>query len=253
MDNPEALFVGKKIIYFDEIESTSDYAVDLISKINPPEGTCVLADYQSCGRGQIGRSWYSSANQNLLLSYLIYPFQIPIDQQYYLNMMASLAVFDTLKVYGFEPKIKWPNDIYIKDKKVCGILIQNILRGDQIKASVIGIGLNVNESNFPAQLPNATSLFMESEIEYDRMEILAALNKKIEWHYLLLKSIKWEAIPKMYISHLYRLDVSSQFETSDLGMFYAKITGVDSQGRLCLHTDDGKILQFRHGEIKYII
>ena len=144
MNIHEALFTGKMSIYLPETESTNNYAMDLISKTNPPEGTCIYTAYQSAGRGQIGRYWHSETGKNILISYILYPKDLKIADQFMLNIIASLAVRDVVDLFCLNVKIKWPNDIYVDDKKIAGILVQSVLRNNTIKATIIGIGLNVN-------------------------------------------------------------------------------------------------------------
>src|SRR5690606_4057758 len=128
---------------------------EVVSKTSPRGGLCVTADYQTGGRGHIGRSWHSASGQNLLVSYVFYPEMLTASQTFDLSVWVSGALVELVRSYGIDHvRIKWPNDIYIGDQKVGGILIQNTLRGEHMKNSIVSIGLNVNEIDFPQDLPN---------------------------------------------------------------------------------------------------
>jgi BirA family transcriptional regulator, biotin operon repressor / biotin---[acetyl-CoA-carboxylase] ligase len=251
MDNNEATFVGKNIIHLEDVDSTNSFALDLISKTNPLEGTCIIADYQSGGRGQIGRSWHSERAQNLLMSFVLYPLPILIEDQFALNMMTSLAVVDTLTNVGLEAKIKWPNDVYIGHQKICGILIQNVLRGDQIKASVVGIGLNVNQIEFPDVLPNPASIATYLRRSLDRMQVYNFLCERLEIYYLASCRQEYMTMMQAYSQRLYRINVEASFTSTNQGTFTGQIKGVDKDGRLRVSDESGQILSFAHGEIKF--
>ncbi len=174
---PNTLFIGKVYLRFDELSSTNDHAAELLApehpshtKSKPAEGTVIRADSQSAGRGQFGSRWESAAGKNLTFSVILYPEWLEIEAQFYLSMAVALAVHNAVcEVYrGPLPvQIKWPNDLYLGDQKMGGILIQNSLSGARIQSSIIGIGLNVNQLHFDPDLPNPVSLASASGHAFD--------------------------------------------------------------------------------------
>lgn len=253
MDIPDTLFTGKNVIYLDQVSSTNTYAIDMIAKINPPEGTCIYTDYQSAGRGQIGRYWHSSASKNLLTSYIFYPKTLLAHDQFYLNMISGLAVRDVVTIYCNDVTIKWPNDIYVADKKIAGILVQNILRGNHIKATVIGIGLNVNEASFPAEIPNPTSLILENGIQNQLSDIRQLLSSKLEYYYLKLRSGQFDWLSVQYSNNMFRRLKSSSFSNPDGSVFVGEIQGIDAQGKLLIMNENNDTKAYGFREIGYVI
>jgi BirA family biotin operon repressor/biotin-[acetyl-CoA-carboxylase] ligase len=253
MKVPEALFTGKNKISFPELESTNNYALEWIAKTNPSEGSCVIADFQTAGRGQIGRYWHSEADKNILISYIFYPKSISIQEQFFLNIISGLAVFDVVSAFCENVKIKWPNDVYVNDKKIAGILVQNVLRGHSIKATVIGIGLNVNQSEFPKEIPNPTSLINEFQNELAIFEVISLLSARIEFHYLRLQRGNFKELTNDYLQNLYRLNLWATFSDEDGSQFEGKITGIEAQGKLLIQPRDESIKSFGFREISYII
>ena len=148
------------IIRLDNVDSTNTYLSGIAS--NSPHGTCVLADRQSAGRGQRGNTWESEPGKNLTFSVLLRPDGLHASQQFRISQAVSLAITDTLDGFlpeGIEAKVKWPNDIYVGNRKICGILIENTLCGAAIQHSIIGIGLNINQRDFLSDAPNPVSLY----------------------------------------------------------------------------------------------
>src|SRR5690554_2262357 len=141
----EQLSNERKIVRLDEVESTNLYLRQLVREEHPEEGSVVIADYQTGGRGQMGNSWLSAKGENLLFSLLIYPRGVKANEQFIISRIASLAVKNTLDQFTDDIRIKWPNDIYWKDKKIAGILIENDISGRVITNSIIGIGININQ------------------------------------------------------------------------------------------------------------
>ena len=140
---------NRMIVKVDETESTNAYMKKLVREERPEEGSLVIADFQTGGRGQMGNSWFSSKGDNLLFSLVIYPKTVRANEQFIISRIASLAIKNTLDQFVDDIRIKWPNDIYWNDKKIAGILIENDLQGNTIDNSVIGIGINVNQEMFP--------------------------------------------------------------------------------------------------------
>jgi len=249
----QPLFIGQNFIHFEEIDSTNAYAQLLVSKSSPSEGTVISTSFQLEGRGQIGRSWHSSEGMNLLFSIILYPKFLKAKDQFLLNMAISCAIREFVQSYL--PKktisIKWPNDIYIGNEKVAGLLIQNIIKGDTIASSVIGLGININEINFPSNLPNPTSLKLQSNVTYKLHHLRKSVFRCIENYYLTLQSLKVLTLRSEYIQHLYLRDEPAQYVT-ELG---DKITGiikhVDDSGRLIMQVG-GKEKSYTFRSIRFV-
>lgn len=171
------------------------------------EGTVIMAEEQTAGRGQQQNGWYAEPGKNLTFSLLLKPTFLPITDQFHLTKATSLGVYDALKpLLGDALKIKWPNDIYYGNKKLGGMLIENMIQGGQIKNAVVGIGLNINQQNFPEHLPNATSVMQILGVEHDLKLILASICRHIEAYYLTLKADKVNLLKEKYLSHLFRFN-----------------------------------------------
>lgn len=250
---PDSLFTGKIKIYLPTTSSTNAHAMELLAKTNPSEGTCIYTDFQSAGRGQIGRFWHSSHGKNVLISYIFYPGFLKVTDQFYLNIISSLAVRDTIMSYMDDVTIKWPNDVYVGEQKISGILVQNVLRGSQIKATVIGIGINVNESEFPSELPNPTSILGVIGRETRLDDVIQLLSSRLEYHYLRLKQAKYRDLMSDYYGALFRINTVAKYIDTEGNEFMAAIHSVDHQGKLILHTENGEKLTFGFREIHYVI
>lgn len=247
MEN-NTLFIGKVTHYFNELASTNAYAIDLLSKTKPSEGTAIIAGHQTAGRGQIGRSWYASPDCNVLASVILYPRWLDARAQFGLSQAVALAVADTVRRYT-PAQVKWPNDVYVGDAKVAGILIQNSLAGSQIQWSVVGIGLNVNEANFPLELPKATSLLRICGHAVPLDTIREQLFLHLEQRYLQLKAHP-ERLAADYLANLYRYDAWHTYLRADTGQrFTGKITGTDYAGRLGILLEGGGEVYFDLKEV----
>jgi BirA family transcriptional regulator, biotin operon repressor / biotin---[acetyl-CoA-carboxylase] ligase len=238
-------------LYLEETDSTNAVAFELLSKINPSHGFTVISDYQTAGKGQYGREWQSEPAKNLLFSVILGPDQMPIDDMFFLHLVSSLAIIRTLDEMGIpKTEIKWPNDIYIGTRKLAGILIQNQLQGKLIQWSVVGIGLNVNQTQFPDFL-NASSLKLEMEIYFDRMKILERIRNYLLEYYNQLLPIPWKPLLDKYNQALYLKNHWIVITTKDNETLMAKIDRVDQKGLLHVTTSDSQKLQFAFGEIQY--
>jgi len=247
------LFIGNRVIRLDEIDSTNLYLKELVSNQKDTiEGVVVIADHQTSGRGQMGNKWESEAKENLTFSVLLKP-KLDVKNQFVLSQLISLAIVDFLENEMFtNVSIKWPNDIYIDNSKVAGILIENTLKGSQIENTIVGIGLNVNQSIFSAELKNATSMKLEKNIEYDKEEMITALLFFIEKKYLALRSEqRKKTIDETYKSYLYRYQEMSEYEIGGVKVI-SKIVGVTATGLLQMEMNN-TIKKFDLKEIKFVI
>ncbi len=246
------LFVGQNIVILNEVGSTNTYLKDALSKSTPfLEGTVIMAEKQYEGRGQANHIWQSEAGKNLTFSILLNPSFLPVEKQFDLNKAVSLALNDVLAMYfGDSAKIKWPNDLYINAKKIGGILIENIIQGNQIKYAIIGIGLNVNQTQFLPNIRNPTSFKKILHTDYDLQIVLADICKAIEARYLQLKAGKINEITADYIQKLYLMNEWAIFKI-DADLHSGKICGVSPEGYLQVEIKN-KIQQFDFKEIEFI-
>ena len=208
----------------------------------------VITNRQFLGRGQRGNTWETEDGANLTFSIILYPkFLTPVTQ-FMLSKAVSLAVVDTLTSLGIpDAMIKWPNDIIILGRKICGILIESSVRGAELSQSVVGIGLNVNQVVF--KTPNATSLAQATGRRHDLNDVLASLLTLIEGRYLQLRNNPG-SLSKSYLDLLYWRNAPHMFETAGK-TFFGTIEDVDESGRLCV-SSSGNLVRFGIKEIAYI-
>lgn len=249
--NNNSFFIGKVLHELVRVDSTNNYALNLISKEKVVEGTVVSALEQFAGRGQMGTGWKSQAGLNLTLSIILLPKFLLAKDQFFLNQAISLGVCKTVQSFIDAPvQIKWPNDIYINDLKTGGILIQNILSGSSIQKSIIGIGLNINQTDFPNNLPNPTSLSLSANKKLDLVAIRNTLFSQIEGFYLQLKANKHALLKVQYLDKLYQHNILNTFFRKDGTSFTGKIIDIAHNGALIIaHTDNHKLEQFMMKEV----
>jgi BirA family biotin operon repressor/biotin-[acetyl-CoA-carboxylase] ligase len=229
------LFLGNVVVDFPEIGSTNDYATEWLSKTRPAEGTVVTAGYQWAGRGQIGSTWAAEARQNLLMSVILYPSFLQARLQFRLNMALALATAEAADALtGLRTQVKWPNDIYLHNRKVAGLLLQNSLSGALLQWTVAGLGLNVNQRVFDAALPRAYSLALATGRNYELDDVLAAVCQAMERRYLQLRAGEAMLIERDYLSRLYRLGEDALYRRPEGPVFSGRIVGIDQQGKLRL-------------------
>ena len=226
-------------MYIKSTNSTNSLMKEMLAKGEWPEGEYfVYAGYQTAGRGQTGNSWESEADKNLLCSILLPPDK----DLYFLNIAVGVAI---LRVIGEDFTIKWPNDIYYGDKKVAGILVENAILGNEVKYSIAGIGLNVNQTTFVSDAPNPISLKQITGKEYDIDALMQEVYAKVQE---TLKEDVWEE----YKNHLYRRDGFWKYEDQN-GIFEARIIDVLPTGEIVLCDRNGQNRTYGFKQIKYIL
>lgn len=232
-NNFSEVFVAQNLVILKEVDSTNTFLKNLISNTEPvPEGTVILAESQTAGRGQQQNKWYSKTGESLAFSLLLKPAFLPLAQQFNLIRIVSLGVYDALlPLVGNTLKIKWPNDIYVADRKLGGILIENQVQGSVIKNSVVGIGLNVNQTTFPDWVPNATSVKQILHTDYDLKALMFDICNHIGNWYIKLKAGNESQIQEAYLNALYWLNKPGSFKVQDT-IFGGVITGVSNTGLL---------------------
>lgn len=219
-----------------------------------PEFSVVISDYQSEGRGQVGAYWESERGANLLFSILFYPHFLPVKDFFLLSQFTSLALIDffTRCIPSADFTIKWPNDIYYQDKKIAGILIENSIQGSQISSSIVGVGLNVNQTHFVSDAPNPISLASITGKQYSLSTLFDALQFHLRFRYNQLLSGDLTQIRSDYQRHLYRLGYSSFYEDAT-GTFEAVLESVANDGQLCLRLVSGEQRFYYMKEVKFVI
>ncbi|MCX2452964.1 biotin--[acetyl-CoA-carboxylase] ligase [Pedobacter sp. PLR] len=237
------LFVGQNLIKLLEVDSTNNFIKDLVSNSGPlTEGTVIMADHQFAGRGQQSNVWHTEPGLNLTFSLYLKPAFLPISKQFLLNMAVSIGIRNALQVFIKDGiKIKWPNDIYHNGRKMGGVLIENILAGSTYKASIIGIGLNVNQSAFAPELRDrATSMKGILQADVNLISVLAEICSNIEKQYLRLKSGNHQALITDYVSGLYKFDTLATYRQN----------GEVIEGRIVEVTEAGMLVILINGEKK---
>lgn len=270
------------IKWYNRIDSTNLQAHRELQ--DAEEGTVWVADFQTAGRGQRGNSWESTEGVNLLFTVLLRPDFLPVADQFSISRITALAIVKYLEGKGLHPKIKWPNDIYINDKKICGILIEHTLCGANLSASILGIGININQKVFESDAPNPTSLLLELQHSmpqqespdgvhgFEQQELLDRpheLEQVLQQLFLLYEELQREVemvengeiadlsegkINREYLSYMYRFDtLSGYIETETGNKIMGRIKGINRYGCLIIEKEDASIQEYAFQQIRYII
>jgi BirA family biotin operon repressor/biotin-[acetyl-CoA-carboxylase] ligase len=244
--------IGSKIVHCPVLPSTNTYAAEMLRSGRPVQGTVIQTNYQSAGRGHGSATWESEEGKNLLISIILYPARLSPSDQFLLSMAVSLGICDFLERYTTVISIKWPNDIYVKNDKIAGILIESSLMGERIEYSIAGIGLNINQEEFLTDAPNPVSLGMITGNTYDLAECLSQLLSDIDTRYQALEGDEAELLITDYHSRLYMFN--RMIRLSDAGgIFRGRITGVTRSGSLLVEREEGKMIEYSFKEVEYII
>jgi BirA family biotin operon repressor/biotin-[acetyl-CoA-carboxylase] ligase len=238
-----------KINHFDEVISTNDTAAGKIYG----HGAVIRAEYQSGGRGQRGNRWASERGRNLIFSVVLQPQGVVVERQFYISKIVSVALVRALTDFGIGATVKWPNDIYIGNRKTAGILIENDLMGSGIARSVVGIGLNVNQMEFDPALPNPTSLALAAGREIDREAVFERILHHLATWYTLLEGQKFAEIDAEYTASLYRKSGPHPFREPGGDVFQASIADVLPGGELVLERADGMRKSYLFKKIEFFI
>ena len=244
------------MIYFNIIpvngpDSTNNHLKALHKQGVLHEGSVILADYQSKGRGRGNNAWYSGKNLNILMSVLLFP-GIPADRYFFLTEVVSLALSDLLIEMNIIAEIKWPNDIYVEGGKIAGILIENSLTNVTIETSVIGVGFNINEEIFPDELPNPVSLKQIVGKDTERNLLVNKLLEKLKLRYTELRAGQYTKMHSEYNARLFGRKQWCRFSHKEQE-FEASIISVQENGEIILETKERKRKQFSFGELTMIL
>ena len=239
----------RMIYHLDITASTNDDARD--EKYH--EGDVVWADFQTAGRGQRGHEWHSRKGENLTFSVVLEPLFVPIAEQFSVSEVVALSLVDMLAEYGIDAKIKWTNDIYVGDKKLVGILIEHSLAPNSLRRTVVGVGINVNQTEFDASLPNPVSMAQLLGKELNAEEVLQCFLKVLHHNYELLRSGGKEELHERYNSLLYRKNEYHTYALPSGEKIRARIIGTAPSGALRLEHEMGETKDYLFKEVEFII
>jgi BirA family biotin operon repressor/biotin-[acetyl-CoA-carboxylase] ligase len=237
--------------FLDKTHSTNQFLLNLLSRDNVESGTAVVTFDQTDGRGQKGNRWLSEPGMNLCYSIVLKPEFIPARNQFLLSEFVSLTVKAFLDEFAKDVTIKWPNDIYHKNNKIGGILIENKLEGSLISHSVIGLGLNINQLVFPEELPNPVSLGQITGTTYDLKELALKLHRRFTTAFEHLSTENESDIRKYYLNSLYRRDGFHAYRDLN-GDFKARILDINAHGQLILEPEEGPAREYDFKEVTFL-
>lgn len=245
--------VKPNIIWLDETDSTNNYLKSYIPASD--EKICVaVADYQEAGRGQGDNTWESERGQNLLFSIMVHPLMVPVHSQFLLSMAEGLALKEALDKYTDSITLKWPNDVYWKDKKIGGTLIENTLGGGHIKNCVFGTGIDVNQTEFKSSAPNPISLKNILGSDVDRKKLMDEIIESFTKYYAMIENGQYGEISALYHLALYRKHGFFNYRDVKTGeVFEAAIIEVADDGTLVLRDRQGIISEYRFKEIETVL
>jgi BirA family biotin operon repressor/biotin-[acetyl-CoA-carboxylase] ligase len=251
--SPDTLFTGQQLVWLPACPSTNTVAQQLQRENRASEGCTVITGHQTAGRGQRGNQWEAAAHENLTLSVIWQPTFLAATEQFLLSQAVALASLDWARRWlgasgETSLRVKWPNDLYVGNQKLGGILIENTLSGPKIQYSIVGIGLNVNQQDFA--VPTATSLGRLTGRHYDLAEAAARLLECLEARYLQLRAGRVRQLRQEYLAALYRYRQPHQFLVDGLPVM-GEIVGVEVDGRLAVQLSEG-VRHFGLQEIRYL-
>ncbi|NPA36655.1 MAG: biotin--[acetyl-CoA-carboxylase] ligase [Chlorobi bacterium] len=240
-----------RIFSFDSLPSTNDKMKELLAEEELPEYTIVITDHQTSGRGQEGNSWESEKGKNLTFSILLRPEHLEPQYQFYISKAVSVAITETLALYGIDTEIKWPNDIYTGNKKIAGILIENELMGNFISSSIAGIGLNVNQTSFSEKAGNPVSMQNITGVKYDLSKVLNDLVNEMVRFCINLTEDEFQQLDERYEYRLMRRTGFHKYRDAK-GEFLAKIKRIEPMGMLLLTDTEGKERRYGFKEVEFV-
>ena len=245
--------LSKYIIKLESVSSTNDYAREILkNEAYKSDIVYVTTNEQTKGRGQVGNIWESNKGENITCSIIIRPNMIEIADQFNISIAVSLAIASVLEEYLPGVSIKWPNDIYVRNNKICGILIENSLIGSCIESSIIGIGLNVNQTKFSASIPNPTSLAIELKNYFNIDDIFTLISNKIALYMSRLYNAESAGFKNEYLKKLYLKGEKSNFKAGSI-FFEGIIEGINEYGMIEIRECISRtLMQFGFKEVEYI-
>ena len=237
------------IYHFDTTTSTNDVARDAKYR----DGDIVWADFQTAGRGQRGHTWESRTGENLTFSVVLEPKFLPVKEQFMLLEAVALSLKDFFAEQGVETAVKWTNDIYVGDRKAVGILIEHTYSGSSLAKTIVGIGINVNQTEFSNDIPNPVSLKLLTGKNYDLDSLLHSFERCLIERYRQLREGEWDKLQSDYHSALYRLNQWHNYALPDGTRFEGAIRGVQPTGELIVEDRNGAKNGYLFKEIEFVI
>lgn len=248
-----------KRIHYKQLASTNSHIKEMLQSDSIlPHFTVISTDYQTSGRGQRENRWESCEGANLLFSILLRPEELKATEAFAISRIVSVAIAKWLTAYIDNISIKWPNDIYCGDKKICGILIENSMMGSNINTSIVGVGININQTQFSSFIPNPTSLSLITGKSYVVEDELKGVLYEIEKQYNNYFCGFSEETNTLYHNMLYRLNIPSKYNivnssTSAMRTENATIVGVEPNGCLMLKHSDETVCSYAFKEVGFIL
>lgn len=257
------------MLHLAETDSTNNCLKDRIAVderwISGEKMPAVWADYQTAGRGQAGNGWESRRGENLLCSLMLKAPEVTAGQQFRLSMLVGMALRETVREVAPESgdalTVKWPNDLYCGDGKLAGVLIENTLSGGRIACSVVGIGLNINQTEWSGGVPNPTSLRLLTRRKYDVQEVLTTLVRTMEtcaarpqqeWRDYYMRHLYRRTGMHAYVEREVSLAPTTTAESTVQGIFRAEIEGLTDAGELILRKENGERKNYHFKEIRFV-
>ena len=247
----QRLLFANKLHRFNKLSSTNDWVKEKLDKDNSFDKQFVITNFQTVGRGQRNNFWESEKGKNLLLSTVCYPAFLSADKQFYLSMAVSLSLSDVLTDYVENVKIKWPNDIYIANKKVAGILIENTLKGYRIGQCIIGVGVNLNQDQFYSPAPNPTSVKQITGEPINIEQFAIKLGIALDYWYGVIENCLFDKIEKAYTAHMVNYLQPATYKIGER-KFVGLIKGVNKIGQLLIEEENGKVHVCNFKEVVYL-
>jgi BirA family biotin operon repressor/biotin-[acetyl-CoA-carboxylase] ligase len=249
MDNAHRTTFDNQLIELNSVDSTNNYAMAQIHAGLASGGQVYFAHHQWAGKGQRGKVWSSERGQNLTISLVLKPSPIPLSDQFLLGAATAIGCLNGVKKYAPEGwTIKWPNDLFWNDRKAAGILIENVVRGKEWLFAVVGVGLNLNQSSFPPDIPHAVSLKQITGHAFDPLTLALELANQIGMQIDVLKTEPL-ALLETFNQQLYKRGETVKLKKGDL-LFETRLKSVNRQGQLL--TMDTEERRFDHGEVAFI-
>jgi BirA family transcriptional regulator, biotin operon repressor / biotin---[acetyl-CoA-carboxylase] ligase len=240
-------YVGQKIIHLESVDSTNNYTANLLKDGKISSGAVILSDIQTEGRGQRSNTWQSLPFENLTFSFLLKPSNLRNISPITINHCVSLALAEFIVELGLKPQLKWPNDIYVNNQKIAGILIENNFNSGIVTNSITGIGVNINQTSFDSL--NATSLALLKDEKYPIKGILFDIIFQLNKQFHLFETTSSEAVKERYDKNLWRINEIVRFNIANTHK-QGVVLGTNTDGSLLVQFED-EILSFRNGEISF--
>lgn len=241
------MHLGTSLTHLTSVDSTNNYAAKLIKEGVVSSGAVIMADVQTAGKGQRGSIWDAKPGENLLLSVVLRHVNMSVNEQFVLNQLTALAIKDLLGKFGISSSVKWPNDVFVREEKIAGILIESSISGSLIKDVIIGIGLNVNQTEFSGM--RATSMLNQLKENFAVRAVLDELLIHLNYWWSKLVDNGKDEIHQAYLNHLLGFNQWRTFLAGNRSI-EGRIDGVDEWGRLMLTSNDQKYV-FDLKEITY--